>query len=132
MHTPTTLWGGRLRSRRKLALQLSDPSRVPVRFGPSPKRLLSKFFELPEGITGEVLKISLMFIALTLNHLTGLLDNARHVFSCFVLGVLNGRCRGELRLLDSLVGLPSDFVHVLPGLVNDKRVHAGVHDVDML
>ena len=132
MHTPTTLWGGRLRSRRKLALQLSDPSRVPVRFGPCPKRLLSKLLELLEGFTGEVLNVSLMFIALTLNHLTGLLDYARHVFSRFALGVLNGRCRGELRLLDSLVSLSSDFGHVLPGLVNDKRVHAGVHDVDML
>ena len=126
------LWGGRLRSRRKLALQLSDPGRVSVRFGPSPKRLLSKLFELLEGFAREVLNVSLMLFALAQNHLTGLLDYARHVFSCFVLGVLNGRCRGELRLLDSLVGLPSDFIHVLPGLVDDKRVNAGVHDVDML
>ena len=123
------LWGGRLRSRRKLALQLSDSSRASVSFGPSPQGLLPELLHLSQSLSGEVPDVSLMLIALALNHLPGLMNNANGVLPRGALSLLNGRRRGTLRLLDPCISLFPNGGDVPPSFVDDVRIHAGVHDV---
>ena len=84
---------------------------------------------MPQGFSGEVPDVSLMLIALALNHLPGLMNNANGVLPRGALSLLNGRRSGTLGLLDPCVGLLPNSGDVLPGLVYDVRVQAGVHDV---